>query len=139
MNIELTRDQYRKLLVLAYLGDHVINTPAEDEDEGSLELLSHLNSYCKEFDSTDLVDPTPLPEDGRFYGTRKLDEQVFKHIEEYDDDIFWNDLAGHLAMRDLEGKEFTSDEEREEFIQSRAEHYVSEFEENGLENFKLES
>lgn len=139
MNIELTRDQYRKLLVLAYLGDHVINTPAEDEDEGSLELLSHLNSYCKEFDSTDLVDPNPLPEDGRFYGTRKMDEQVFQHIEEYDDDIFWNDLAGHLAMRDLEGKEFASDEEREEFIQSRAEHYVSEFEESGLENFKLES
>ncbi len=137
MKIELSRDQYRKLLILAHLGEHIINAPGNARDEEALALLSHLNSFGKDFESTDLVDPAPFQEDGRFYGTRELDELAFQHIEEYDDDIFWNDLAGHLAVRDLEDQSLNTDEEREEFIQARVEKYISEFEENGLDNFKL--
>lgn len=137
MNIELTRDQYRKLLLLAHLGEHVVNAPAEENDEEALQLLSHLNSFCKDFDTTDLVDPQPFQEDGRYYGTRDLDELAFKFIEQYDDDIFWNDLADHLAVRDLDDESMNNDEEREEFIQNRVEVYVKEFENNGLENFRL--
>ena len=137
MQIELTREQYRKLLVLAHLGEHMVNAPAEEDDEEAQAVVSHLNSHCKEFDSTDLIDPEPFADDGRYYGTRALDEAAFKLIGEYDDDIFWNDLADHLAVRDQEGKDFKNDEEREEFIQSRVEGYIDEFEKNGLENFKL--
>ena len=136
MKIELTREQYRKLIVLAHLGEHMINTPPEEEneDDDARELLTHLNAHAKDFDSEDLL---ARAEDEKYYGTRLLNETTFKFIEEYDDDMFWNDLALHLAMRDLEDEEFGSDEEREEAIHGRAEHYITEFEKNGTGKFKV--
>lgn len=137
MNVELSREQFRKLIVLAHLGEHVLNAPAEEEDEEALEVLSHLNSHAGSFDSNDLIEPEAFKDDGRFYGTRALDEQIFKIFEEYDDDIFWNNLADHLALRDLESQSFDNDEDRETFLEGRVDHYIEEFEKNGLENFRI--
>lgn len=142
MQIELTKEQYRTLLLLVNLGDWVINAHEVDaRNEDVDELLQHILKYHKDFGETKLVDPAP--DKGKFYETREMDDWMYKFIDEYDNETFWDELVDRLSERDFlrqHGEKKIEKMTTEQYLRELdefEERYSKEFEENGLDNLSI--
>jgi len=83
---------------------------------------------------------------GRYAYAPEFEEVLFEQVDEYDDDIFWDELVDHLAQRDywqknpgkigkpLEGKAV---EEAQTGIEREKEKYDKEFEDRGVERLRI--
>ena len=144
MQINLTKDQYKTLLLLSYLGGWVVNSHKIDErDDEITKLHHHIMKYHKDFSETELVEF--CDENGKFYPTPKMDEVADAYISDYNDETFWAELIERLAGRDFVNmhgekalKKMTS-KERFEGVSALAEKYSNEFAMNGLDNINLAS
>ena len=142
MQIEFTKEQYRVLLLLTCLGEWMINAHRVDtRDEDATELLNHILKYHKDFGETELVDPEP--DKGRFYESKKMDEWMYHFVDEYDNEVFWDELIERLAERDFlkrygeNGIRKMTTEERLNKFDEFEEKYSCEFENSGLENLNI--
>lgn len=145
MTFECTPEQYRSLIKLAYLGHWMINgIKTEDErDAGIDDIMQALYARAKEMQCGEYVS---YDEKGKkFFATKKLDEDpdVEKKREEYDNEIFWDELIEKLSLRDVlamqEGKHwYGGDTEGIADIRSGIiKKYVEEFEQHGVDNLKV--
>lgn len=143
MNFELTPQEYESLLKLAYLGHWMTNgimTEEEREkkyDELMKKLYAHAESNaCGSFVEYDKKEKVFLP-------TKTLDEDVAKIREEYDNEIFWDELIEKLALRDLlsmqEGKHWYGGDTQEiaSIRSGIIKKYIDEFEQNSVNNLIL--
>ena len=60
-----------------------------------------------------------------------------RFIDEYDEQVFWVDLASRLAHRDLAAGETLSAKELTKKLVELIARYEEEFAENGLDNIRL--
>lgn len=142
MKIDLTKEQYRTLILLTSLGECMVNSHRETGlDEGVSELLHHILAYHKDFDAADLVDP--VPDDGKFHGSTKLNEWAYSFSDAYDDESFWDELSNRLAERDF-SREYSEEAtqkmkplEHLQKIDDLASAYDDEFCAKGLENLVI--
>ena len=81
--------------------------------------------------------------EGRYYPSRKLDEEMRSHWQEYDEDVFWNMLIDGLAERDF-GRKYSAEnldtmewEEYEKKIEPFLKRYEKEVDEHGLERLEV--
>ncbi|MBI4252570.1 hypothetical protein HY623_00090 [Candidatus Uhrbacteria bacterium] len=142
MTIELTPAQYETLLKLVYLGEWMANgiRTEEERDEKIHQAAQHFYSYADEADAGALIEYDK--EYHQYVSTPALDDdaEIVRFREEYDDEVFWDELIEKLAMRDFAnryGEEhwFSGGVQDGSDIQSGfINKYVDEFEANGIGN-----
>lgn len=132
MKINFTKKQYRTLVELLFLGNHVSNGVRESDRiiQEYEDLLQHVYSFAKEMGMEEEI--IFEKEYNKFFETRELEESLMDYVEEYDGDVFWNELAGRLAVRDVKRQERVSvtkldPEERMRKIWDREVEYLDEF------------
>lgn len=143
--IELTKEQFEKLLKLVYLGEWMINANRTDDRIKKYEdLLSHIFSFAKQFGFDEFVDDEDAKE-GKFFPTRKFEEEtdVRKFMEEYEEETFWDEIAERLGERDFyrhypkdEIQKMTQ-EERFEKVYEFIDKWGEEINENGIEGLEI--
>ena len=139
MNINLTPEEYRKLIELVYLGEWMVNSQhdPEFEDEDSSRILQKLLAVSP---SDDVVQDE---ETGEHYMSNEWTEQLLgTYIADYDDHVFWDELTERLAARDLAGDRGVSLEDinrDDDLLELRPleEKYRNELEERGIERLNI--
>ena len=145
MEIKLTKEQYENLIKLVYFGNWMINAiRLEDErikkfDEIEQYIFSFARKAnldrCIEFDE----------KYNRFFPTRKFEEDIElkQYKNDYDEEIFWQELADRLGTRDFI-KKYRKEviekmDQKERFLKNQEciIKYEEEFEKNGLANLEL--
>ena len=145
MEIKLTKEQYENLIKLVYLGNWMVNAIRLENERVKKydEIEQYIFSFAKdiglekyiEFDETN----------NQFFPTREFDEdpEIEKYKEEYDNEVFWQELADRLGTRDFirkYGKEVIEKMDQEERFLKREEciiKYEEEFERNQLNNLEI--
>lgn len=145
-SISLTRQQYFSLLKTVYLGNWMANankdgSPSEKRLQEFEDTENVILSYAKQFGYSKYVDDE-LANEGQYFPTRAFEEEtdVELLIDEYTQDMFWDELIERLAERDFK-KRYNRAQIRamsmEERIQKRyefIEKWAEEIDENGLDN-----
>lgn len=139
MDLKLSTDQYTKLVELAYMGEWMVNAHHADEhqDEEALAVLQAL------LGAVPLAGVDRDPETDEFFMDPDWTEQIYdKHIADYDDHVFWEELTERLAARDLARTRGVSMEaiDRDEDIAALRpieDEYRDEFEDNGIDRLEL--
>ena len=146
MKIDFTKKEYRLLLDILSISDWVMSSHKDEPDERVTpyeELQQKIFSCAENFGFDNLISydeslegysPTLEFED-------ESDDQDF--IDEYDEDSFWDALAGRLAQRDLMD-EIGSEAfieldpvDRINMEDKKVDNYLNEFETNGIVNLRV--
>jgi len=146
MKINFTKNEYRLLLDIAYLGQWMLQAYESDlssEDDEYEMLVQKIYSFGKEMGFGDLVESSEKL--NKFYPTRLYEDESGIHdkIDQYNDDTFWDELINRLAERDAHADAEASTQEItsvEDFLKLSAPHesrYAQEFSENGLRNITI--
>lgn len=148
MEIKLTKEQYENLIKLVYLGNWMINAiRSGSEEDPQIEKYNEIEQYIFSFaKDAGLENYIEYDEEfKKFFPTQELEEnpEIEQYREEYEDEVFWQELAERLGSRDFlkhygeETIKKMSQKERflkqEEFIIK----YEEEFEKNGLNNLEI--
>lgn len=141
MKINLTKEEYRKLLDIVYAGVMVINGNRVPKDylEEYEQIEQYIYSFARDFGLENLVGYDSKYK--RYFTTPEFDEDKIEDlVVEYDDIIFWSMLAFNLAKRDvyreLDGKKVDRETILKSILKKEAE-YSDEFYQNSLENLEL--
>ncbi len=145
MKIEFSKEEYLKLLDMVNIADWVIHSFTTGEGEGTREyreLQAKIFSFAQEYGLDDLVELF----EGSYEPTRKFEDEspAFDFIEEYEEEVFWDELIDRLTQRDMEVKhgedwldEIFENEELFREYQDKLLEYEEEFEKYGLDRLKL--
>ena len=134
MKIELSRQQFRYLLDLVYIGNWVINSTRENDrikeyDQVEAPVFSH----CLQEKMTKLVELYQ----GELIPSRAFaDGGIHEVIEQYEDIIFYEILAEEMALRDMDGEPLTR--ENYSALMERIETYLSEFDRHGTDHISVD-
>ncbi len=141
MNITLSQEQYRTLLLMVYLGDWMVNAHKTEPDRTFGNLEHYIFSFAEAFGVQGLVEW--FEDEKKHYATQDMDDLAEPYIEEYDNETFWDELIDRLADRDFLAEygqdaieKMTPEErliKREEFV----ERYEEEFVEQGLDRVTI--
>jgi hypothetical protein len=134
MQIDLTKQEFRTLLDLVYIGNWVLNsTRGQDRFQIYDDLESKLFGLCRENGMKILCqnwNGTVVPSQAYMEGG------IHDAIAFYEDNVFYEILAEELSRRDMNYPEI-SDENYDEIL-GRMDRYMSEFEVSGLDHLVLE-
>lgn len=142
MQLNLTKDQYQKLMELVYLGNWMVNSYRTDDRVDEYDRTAeHVLSLAP---AAGFVDRVEFDEfEGLYFPSRKFDEELRQYVDEYDDDVFWNTLIDRLAERDLiraHGEETVNKMEWDEYnqkIEPYIKKYEKEIDDSGVENLEI--
>ena len=134
MDIRLTKQEFRLLLDLVYIGNGVLNsTRGEDRFAPYDDLESKLFALCRDNGMKILVEKwNGVDVPSKAY----CDGGIHEAIAFYEDNVFYEILAEELSRRDMEYPEIN--EENYDEIVGRMNHYMREFQASGLEHLVLE-
>jgi len=141
MNISLTPEQYKTLLLMTYLGNWMINSHQVEKEQTFVGVASHVYSHAESFGVSGLVEKDP--DDGIYYPTRELEDLAAEHMAAYDNETFWAELIERLSDRDLAAKHGQSAieqmtlEERFTNLGEFETRYDEEFETHGIERLTI--
>lgn len=148
MEIKLTKEQYENLIKLVYLGNWMVNAirsgaPGDERIKKYDEIEQYIFSFAKDAGLEKYIEFDK--EFNQFFPTREFEEdpELEQYRQDYDNEIFWQELADRLGSRDFlrqygeETIKKMSQKERflkeQEFIIK----YEEEFEKNGLNNLEI--
>lgn len=146
MKINLTKKQYRDLLLSVVIGTYI--RESVDEQNGRdfrevSEVQDYLISLAKEFDAEDLTQNF----EGHLMISDKLSEEYHDlYIEEFEEESFWFNLINRLGLRDF-SKHATQEErqvvkDNEGWLSGVIDPYYAkyekEFEKYGIERLTVE-
>lgn len=134
MQIELSKQEFRNLLDLVYIGNWVLNsTRGADRFQIYDDLESKLFALCRNQGMKVLCQDwqgTVVPSKAYMEGG------IHEAIGYYEDNVFYEILAEELSRRDMNYPEINDDNYAE--ILGRMDRYMSEFELSGLDHLVLE-
>lgn len=141
MKINLTKKQYEKMVQLLFYGNWMADTILSDTEEGKElnELEQYIHSFAKDFGFDDKIKFDPSM--GMAFPTHEMEAEMHGVIDEFEDYVFWEKLAGNLAERDAKNDPRFFDlpaDERFRIINELEEEYALHFEENGLSKVKID-
>ena len=136
MKINFTKKQYDTLIKLVQYGYWITSDMKKNEEFSELE--QYLSSFAKDFGMKGIEF---VEEYGIYDVSRELEEEIHEVIDEYEEGVFLDKLAYHMAR-----KEFAKESKLKEYNQEEAflrvleleEKYHQYIEENGLEHLKME-
>jgi len=132
MKIELSKEQYHKLVKLIYAGEWLINSHREKDEVikefEDIEQYIYSFSGYKEFAAGDLI--TFDSDFQEYFPTRKFEELMHELIDDYDEDNFWEELIRRMATKEafIKNKNATAED-----VWALEDKYDAEFCENGLD------
>lgn len=139
MTMTLSDDDYRRLLVLTFLGEWMVNAIRKEPDPSYGDAASRVYSFAK---------GTPLEmftvfdgKIGEWAPSEKLESEAHPLIDEYDDKTFWEELTARLTERDLISRHgeravrSMRPDQRSRAAKVIAQAYAHEFEDRGLNRF----
>ena len=134
MNIELSRQQFRYLLDLVYIGNWVLNSTRENDRIREYDQVESLIfSQCLSQGMKSLVEQL----DGELIPSRAFaDGGIHEAIANYEDATFYELLAEDLALRDLGGVPLTR--ENYERLLERIDVYLDEIDAHGTDHVSVE-
>jgi hypothetical protein len=141
LKIELSKEQYKTLLQLVFMGDWLANSIRTNED-GNKE-FEDLEQYLYSFAGEQGMENLIMYDEKfkKYFSTREFEESFETIIDEYDDFTFWQELPGRLAKRDLFREigpvSHLTDNHRSRMYEIE-EKYEIEFEKSGLKNLILQ-
>ena len=135
LTIELTEKEFRRLLDMVYIGNWILNSCRDNDRFEDYDLLEEkLFALCPEHGMRSLVQRWR----GRSYPSRAFEEGgIHEAIADYEDAVFYDILAEELSRRDMDAERIPQEDMDE--LSRRMEEYYTEFEENGIENIKVEN
>ena len=141
MNLELSDVEYRRLMLMAFLGEWMLNAIRKDPDASMEDALSKLYSFARDTPMQELV--AFDAEENAWIPTPAFEDEAHALIDQYDDTTFWEELTSRLAERDLierhgERKVLgMRPAQREREVSAIAKDYTREFEEVGLDRLRI--
>ena len=134
VNIDLTDKEFRRLLDMVYIGNWVLNSTRGDDRFADYDVVeSKIFSKCAEADMHSLYEI----EDGIVLPSTAFEEGgIHEAILNYEDTVFFEILAEELARKDMNFEPIS--QENVDELNSRIDDYISEFEQNGVDNIVLE-
>ena len=104
MMIELSDEEYQRLLTLVSIGERVLSdwTPESrwsTQQQRSADLLVDLCARAPDSRHADLV--ARDPDSGEWVPSRALEDETDRIISYYDEEVFWDQLVTRFARRDL--------------------------------------
>ncbi len=134
MKLELSDQEYRRLLDLVYVGNWVMNSMRGNQRIREYdEVESKCFSYCLKtgmYSLFEIQDGDVVP------SARYEDGGIQEAIMDYEDAVFFDILAEELARRDLDlGPTDTSADGE---LNRKIDEYMQEFEANGLTNVNVD-
>ncbi len=144
MKLELTEKEYETLVKMVYAGNWMINGLRDDTIDEFLDLEQKIFLSSRELKGgTQLLKWDKKYEN--YLPSEKMEDVMDELIDEYDEQIFWNELIQRLASRDIldrfgdEAVEAMSEVEESEHIAEYSQTYSDEFENNGIRNLVVKS
>lgn len=140
MELQLTNEQYARLIKLIYLGDWMLNSFRFDRIEDYDELSQLIFSQAKNCGHESYFEED---ENHLFFPTGEFDEEMSHYINEYNDFNLFNDLMHALAHRDVIndlGEKKLEAMDHDQYLEKEApylEKYAEEFEKNGIDNLYI--
>ena len=135
MQIELSKQEFRSLLDLVYIGNWVLNSTRGDnrfQDYDHVE--SKLFGLCQEHSMPLLSEMW----EGEWIPSKAFAEGgIHEAIACYEDTVFYQILAEELSRRDMDYPEITEDNYNE--IVGRMERYMEEFTASGVDHLVLDT
>jgi len=145
MEIRLTKEQYENLIKLVYLGNWMINAiRLKDERIKKYDdIEQYIFSFAKAFSLEKYIEFDK--EFNRFFPTREFEENtdIEQYREDYDDEVFWQELSNRLGSRDFYKKygeeAIRKMDQKERFLKEQEFiiKYEEELEKNGLDNLEI--
>ena len=146
MKINFTKKEYQTLVEMLLVADWVITGHEEEEREETKpykELRKKVLSYHKEMGMAKAFEYSPEHDEYFETAAYEVSGPHMRFIDEYDEQVFWEELATRLAERDFVAEEMLraagsrSEEERTARLLALTARYEGEFAENGLANVRL--
>lgn len=142
VQINLTKEQYKTLVEMIYLGRWMANAIRPKTIKKYDDMEQHVFSFTKQAGLQDCVDYDAKMK--MYFTLRQFEETVVLPLkEDYDDYTFWDELIHRLAWRDLERKhgpkaqEGTATDEQMREKDALVRKYEDEVVENGLDNLEI--
>lgn len=145
MKINITKKEYQLFLDMVYLSDWILHAHSEERTEEKKpykELEQKILSFAKEFGMEEVVERNEKSES---FLNKKFtaNSQIVKHVENFENATFWEELIERLARRDFIKKygeeailQMTISERFEKEMAFHHE-YHEEFDKNGLDNLRI--
>jgi hypothetical protein len=145
ISLDINDDQLTQLLKTTFFGAWVKNatkTP-EDRDEAMDQFVQYILGTAWNAGEKQRI---TADSQGRYSYAKDFEEVLFEQVDEYDGDVFWEELVDQLARRDfyqknpgkigktLEGKAL---DDAEAAIDREKEKYDKEFEDRGVERLRI--
>jgi len=133
MQLNLSNQEFRLLLDLAYVGNWVLNsTKGEDRITPYDDLEAKLFSHSIPAGMPELLE---VHQEGVSPSRAYVEGGIHDAIMDYEDAVFFEILAEELARRDMNHEPISNDNFKE--LSGRIDEYISEFEQNGMDNISL--
>lgn len=146
MKINVTKKEYQTLLDMLYLSDWILHAHSEEKNEETKsykEFEQKILSLANEFGMENAVEYNE--KSGEYFLNKEFiqNNSVRKHVENFENATFWEELIERLARRDFINKYGEnaimqmpiSERFEKEILFHKA--YHKEFGDNGLENVKV--
>ena len=141
MTPSFSDEEYGRIMMLAYLGEWMLNAIRKDPDPAYLDTLEKVYAFAQGTPWEKLVCFDAARE--CWEPTEAFEEQAHAMIDQYDDKTFWEELTGRLTERDLIARHgeralgSMRPDQRTRTAKPIAQAYTQEFEEQGLKRLFL--
>jgi len=133
MQIDLTNQEFRLLLDMAYVGNWVLNSiRGEDRITPYDDLEAKLFAHSIPAGMPELLE---VHQDGVSPSQAYVEGGIHEAIMDYEDTVFFEILAEELARRDMNHEPISNENFKE--LTGRMDEYIAEFEQNGMDNISL--
>ena len=141
IEISLSKKNLRLLIKHVFVGHWVMTSTKVDRDK---ELDDFYDTILSIANTYNVIDGLEYSEkNGSFLISEDKEQEMMKPVEEYEEDIFWQELTDRLALRDAEEKygskvlEDMEPMERMKCIWKEEEKYDNEFEKSGIDRLRI--
>ena len=141
MDINFTKEQYRKLLDMIYAGITVINGNREIDHylEEYEEIVQYIYSFAKEYGLDALIYYNK--DHKKYFTTKEFEKDIGKLMDQFEEKNFLDTLSLKLAQRDtadeIEGQQHVDKDIVLQKLIERQARYKEEFQQNGLRHLKF--
>jgi len=95
-----TKDEFRRLLILTYLGEWVMTSHKDESRSEYTSILDKMLSFAHRMGLDEYVSWQDTP--SRIEPSMLLEDEGRKFMEEYEDRFFFDELAERLSQVDIE-------------------------------------
>lgn len=139
MKFDLTQEQYQRLVELVYFGEWLVNASRTKPIDKYEDIQQYIYSFAKD---NDLPFMNYHKNFDSYELTNEYEKSIHHYIDEYDENIFLEQLVHKLADRDLFrqiGPVSKLTDAHQELRYELIDKYTEELNKNGLKNLVIQS